>query len=97
MRSDSCITLHGLGSILLQRIGNCQRLVKAALSFQRVYDIVLHPDKQVAGAFGVRGGLLDEDTFYVPPDVYFAYGFGSGFDELGKYHRMTSVGFCLKK
>ena len=41
--------------------------------------------------------LLDQDTFFVPPDQYLAQGYGSGFDCFGPYHRMTSVGFALVK
>lgn len=41
--------------------------------------------------------LKDEDAFFVPPDFYFAYGYGSGFEEFGRYHRLTSVGFVLKQ
>jgi len=41
--------------------------------------------------------LKDEDAFFVPPDFYFAYGYGEGFEDYGKYHRLTSVGFALRK
>ena len=41
--------------------------------------------------------LKDENAFFIPPDFYFAYGYGSGFEDYGKYHRLTSVGFALKK
>lgn len=40
---------------------------------------------------------LDEDAFFVPPDLYFIRGYGSGFEEFGRYHRLTSVGFALTK
>jgi len=39
----------------------------------------------------------DEDTFFIPPQLYFSFGYGSGFEEFGKYHRLTSVGFALVK
>lgn len=41
--------------------------------------------------------LNDEDTFFIPPDRYFSSSYGSGFNEFGRYHRMTSVGFVLVK
>jgi len=41
--------------------------------------------------------LMDEDTFFIPPDLYFQLGFGSGFELFGQYHRLTSVGFALIK
>lgn len=41
--------------------------------------------------------LKDEDAFFIPPDFYFAYGYGSGFEDFGRYHRLTSVGFVLRK
>lgn len=41
--------------------------------------------------------LCDQETFFVPPDFYFAFGYGSGFEDFGKFHRLTSVGFVLKK
>lgn len=41
--------------------------------------------------------LLDEDAFFVPPDIYFHRGYGSGFDLSDSYHRLTSVGFALVK
>lgn len=40
---------------------------------------------------------LDEDAFFVPPDLYFLQGYGSGFQRFGCYHRLTSVGFALVK
>lgn len=39
----------------------------------------------------------DEDTFFVPPDIYFQMGFGQGFNKSDTYHRLTSVGFALVK
>ena len=39
--------------------------------------------------------MLDEDAFFVPPDLYFLHGYGSGFERFGSYHRLTSVGFAL--
>jgi len=41
--------------------------------------------------------LKDQDAFFIPPDFYFAFGYGSGFEDFGRYHRLTSVGFVLKK
>jgi SAM-dependent methyltransferase len=41
--------------------------------------------------------ITDDDTFFIPPDFYFAYGYGSGFENYEKYHKLTSVGFALKK
>ena len=41
--------------------------------------------------------MLDEDAFFVPPDLYLLHGYGSGFDQFGSYHRLTSVGFALVK
>lgn len=41
--------------------------------------------------------LIDEDTFFVPPDLYFEHQYGAGFDDFGPYHRLTSVGFALIK
>lgn len=41
--------------------------------------------------------LQDEDAFFVPPDIYFADGYGAGFELEGRYHRLTSVGFALVK
>lgn len=38
-----------------------------------------------------------EDTFFIPPDIYFAMKYGTGFEEYGSYHRLTSVGFVLVK
>lgn len=40
---------------------------------------------------------LDEDAFFVPPDLYLLQGYGSGFGDFGRYHRLTSVGFALVK
>jgi SAM-dependent methyltransferase len=39
----------------------------------------------------------DEDTFFIPPDIYFQMGFGQGFYKAATYHRLTSVGFALVK
>ena len=41
--------------------------------------------------------MLDEDAFFVPPDLYLEKGYGSGFELFGSYHRLTSVGFALIK
>jgi len=41
--------------------------------------------------------ISDGDAFFIPPDFYFAYGYGSGFSDFGKYHRLTSLGFVLVK
>jgi SAM-dependent methyltransferase len=41
--------------------------------------------------------MLAEDAFFVPPDLYFEHGYGSGFELFGSYHRLTSVGFALIK
>lgn len=41
--------------------------------------------------------MLDEEAFFIPPDLYFLYGYGSGFERFGLYHRLTSVGFALIK
>lgn len=39
--------------------------------------------------------MLDEDASFVPPDLYFLQGYGSGFERFSSYHRLTSVGFVL--
>ena len=39
---------------------------------------------------------LDEDAFFVPPQMYIEMGYGRGFN-LKKYHRLTSVGYILRK
>jgi SAM-dependent methyltransferase len=39
----------------------------------------------------------NEDTFFVPPDFYLSMGYGTGFEEYGGYHRLTSTGFVLVK
>ena len=39
----------------------------------------------------------DEDTFFIPPDIYFQLGFGQGFYKADTFHRLTSVGFALVK
>lgn len=54
----------------------------------------MHKDGTIASREDI---LKDEDAFFIPPDFYFAYGYGSGFEDFGKYHRLTSVGFVLKK
>jgi len=41
--------------------------------------------------------MLDEDAFFVPPDLYFQHKYGTGFELFGAYHRLTSVGFVLVK
>jgi len=41
--------------------------------------------------------MTDEDTFFVPADIYFLHGYGAGFEKFGSYHRLTSVGFTLVK
>jgi SAM-dependent methyltransferase len=41
--------------------------------------------------------LLDEDAFFIPPDLYLEHKYGSGFALFGPYHRLTSVGFALIK
>jgi len=41
--------------------------------------------------------IMDEDAFFIPPDLYFEHGYGAGFDHFGPYHRLTSVGFALIK
>lgn len=41
--------------------------------------------------------MKDEDTFFIPPDIYFQLGFGNGFDLSDTFHRLTSVGFALVK
>jgi SAM-dependent methyltransferase len=38
-----------------------------------------------------------EDTFFIPPDIYFSMKYGTGFGEYGVYHRLTSTGFVLVK
>jgi SAM-dependent methyltransferase len=40
---------------------------------------------------------MNEDTFFVPPDLYLSMGYGMGFEEFGRYHRLTSIGFVLVK
>jgi len=39
----------------------------------------------------------DEDTFFIPPDMYFDMKYGTGFELFGPYHRMTSIGYVLVK
>ena len=39
---------------------------------------------------------LDEDAFFVPPQMYLEMGYGRGFN-IKIYHRLTSVGYILKK
>jgi len=41
--------------------------------------------------------LEDEDAFFIPPDIYFQFGFGQGFALSDTFHRLTSVGFALIK
>lgn len=41
--------------------------------------------------------LMDDDAFFVPPDLYFRGGYGTGFECFGPYHRLTSIGFVLVK
>jgi ubiquinone/menaquinone biosynthesis C-methylase UbiE len=40
--------------------------------------------------------VLDEDAFFVPPELYLKMGYGEGFNQK-IYHRLTSVGFILQK
>jgi SAM-dependent methyltransferase len=40
--------------------------------------------------------VLDEDAFFVPPELYLKMGYGEGFNQK-IYHRITSVGFILQK
>lgn len=47
--------------------------------------------------YSIEDIMLDEDAFYVPPDLYLQHGYGSGFDYFGSYRRLTSVGFVLVK
>lgn len=39
---------------------------------------------------------LDEDAFFVPPQMYIEMGYGCGFN-IEVYHRITSVGYILEK
>jgi SAM-dependent methyltransferase len=39
---------------------------------------------------------LDEDAFFIPPKMYIEMGYGEGFNKR-IYHRLTSVGYILKK
>jgi len=39
---------------------------------------------------------LDEDAFFVPPQMYLEMGYGRGFN-IKIYHRLTSVGYILQK
>jgi SAM-dependent methyltransferase len=39
----------------------------------------------------------DEDTYFIPPSMYFDMGYGTGFELFGEYHRMTSIGYALVK
>lgn len=39
----------------------------------------------------------DEDTFFIPPDLYLEHGYGEGFNLFKPYHRLTSIGFALRK
>lgn len=41
--------------------------------------------------------INDPDAFFIPPDLYFARGYGDGFSRSAEYHRLTSVGFALIK
>ena len=40
---------------------------------------------------------LDEDAYFVPPDVYFARGFSPEGHFFCEYKRLTALGFCLVK
>jgi len=40
--------------------------------------------------------LADEDAYFVPPEQYLAMSYGAGFN-LRPYHRLTSVGYILRK
>jgi SAM-dependent methyltransferase len=40
--------------------------------------------------------LADEDSYFVPPDLYLSMSYGSGFNRK-LYHRLTSVGYILRK
>jgi ubiquinone/menaquinone biosynthesis C-methylase UbiE len=40
---------------------------------------------------------VDEDAYFVPPDLYFARGFSPAGKFFCDYKRLTSVGFCLVK
>ncbi len=40
----------------------------------------------------------DEDTFYIPPDLFFYQGYGEGANiKKNTYYKVTSVGYLLKK
>ena len=42
--------------------------------------------------------IYDEDTFYIPPDLFFYQGYGKGMNiEKNTYYKMTSIGYVLKK
>jgi SAM-dependent methyltransferase len=44
-----------------------------------------------------RGEMLaDEDLYVIPPERYLTMGYGDGFN-LRPYHRLTSVGYILRK
>jgi SAM-dependent methyltransferase len=49
-----------------------------------------------AHAFTREEILADEDAFFIPPERYIAMGFGTGFNR-ALYHRLTSVGYILRK
>jgi len=50
-----------------------------------------------AKRFTLREISLDEDTYFVPPDTYFAGGFSPTGEFFCDYNRLTSIGFCLIK
>jgi hypothetical protein len=39
---------------------------------------------------------LDEDAYFVPPQMYLEMGYGRGFNKK-VYHRLTSIGYILRK
>lgn len=41
--------------------------------------------------------LNDSETYYIPPDLFFAYQYGAGFHNDKQYHKLTSIGFILRK
>ncbi len=54
----------------------------------------LDPNARIASRAEIDA---DEDTFFIPIDMYFAQGYGTGFEHFGDYHRMTSIGYVLVK
>jgi len=65
------------------------------------HDTFIDPKVVFAGVdgWGAKGWYyrddIGEDTFFIPPDIYFSMKYRTGFEEYGVYHRLTSTGFVL--